>query len=256
MFDPADMPLPRSFNNRDLPPIKEMVKAMNEGTDPRDNQNPFAVSERETKEIMALTYGSIAMIDDSIGRVLDSLKRLNLDEDTVVVFTADHGDYMGDHGIMLKLLLHYQGLVRIPLIWSEPGMSESQDDSLTSTIDLSTTILQRAGIQPFNGIQGRNFLDADGEKPECLIIEEDSQRPMIGFEKPQRIRTLMTKRWRMTFRWGENWSELYDLENDPDENVNLWDDAGHAGVRAELVEMMVRRMIGLQDRAPMPAYRA
>lgn len=256
MFDPAAMALPRSFGKGDLPPIKAMVKAMQDGSDPRDNQNPFAVSERETKEIIALTYGSIAMIDDSIGRVLAALKRLGLDDNTVVIFTSDHGDYMGDHGIMLKLLLHYQGLVRTPLIWSDPGMSASVNGSLTSSIDLSASIMRRAGIQPFNGNQGRDVLAPESSGPEALIIEEDSQRTMIGYDKPQRLRTLMTKRWRMTLRSGESWSELYDLHNDPDENINLWDDPGHAKVRAELCEMLLRKTVDMQDRAPLPAYRA
>ncbi len=256
MFDPADMPLPRSFGKGDLPPIKAMVAAMQQGTDPRDNQNPFAVTERETREILALTYGSIAMIDDAVGSVLQALGRLGLDEDTVVIFTADHGDYMGDHGLMLKLLLHYQGLVRIPLIWSEPGMAPAESNSLTSSIDLSASILKRAGIQPYNGMQGANILGESINDREALLIEEDSQRPMIGFEKPQRIRTLMTKRWRMSIRMGEDWSELYDLENDPDENVNLWNDPAYAKQKAELHEIMLRKTIELQDRAPLPSFRA
>ncbi|MGE3247410.1 MAG: sulfatase [Beijerinckiaceae bacterium] len=256
MYDPADMPLPRSYHNDDLPPIKAMQEAFKAGADPRDNQNPFAVTEQEVKDIIALTYGSITMIDDTIGRVLAALKRFGLDEDTVVIFTSDHGDYMGDHGIMLKLLLHYQGLIRTPLIWSEAGMSAASNGSLTNTLDLSASILRRAGIQPFNGNQGRDVLAPEAEGPDCLIVEEDSQRPMLGFPRPQRLRTLVTKRWRMTIRTGEDWSELYDLENDPDENVNLWDDPGHAKVRSELHEMLLRKTIDMQDRAPLPAYRA
>ena len=93
-----------------------MIKAMKEGTDPRDNQNPFAVTEAEAKKIIALTYGMITMIDDAIGRVLKRLDDLGLAENTIVIFTSDHGDYMGDHGLMLKLLLHYQGTIRVPFV--------------------------------------------------------------------------------------------------------------------------------------------
>lgn len=256
MFNPDDMPLPASFGKGDLPPLQQMVDAMKSGADPRDNQAPFAVTERETKEIIALTYGSIAMIDDSIGRVLAALKRLGLDEDTVVIFTADHGDYMGDHGIMLKLLLHYQGLIRIPLIWSEAGMAAQVNNGLSSTIDLSASILRRAGIQPFNGNQGRDLLAPESEAPDALLIEEDSQRKISVFDKPQRLRTLVTKRWRMTYRAGETWGELFDLESDPDENVNLWDDPRHASIRTEMTEALMRKMVEMQDRAPMPSYRA
>ena len=256
MFNPDDMPLPASFGKGDLPPLQQMVDAMKSGKDPRDNQAPFAVSERETREIIALTYGSIAMIDDSIGRVLAALKRLGLDEDTVVIFTADHGDYMGDHGIMLKLLLHYQGLIRIPLIWSEAGMAPQVNNGLSSTIDLSASIMRRAGIQPFNGNQGRDLLAPESTAPDALLIEEDTQRQISVFEKPQRLRTLVTRRWRMTYRAGEDWGELFDLESDPDEIVNLWDDPGHRSVTGELIEALIRKMVDMQDRAPMPSYRA
>jgi len=92
-----------------------------------------------------------------------------------------------------------------------------------SSIDISTTILARAGIQPFNGIQGRDLLT--DKLPEAIMVEEDSQRLMIGFDRLQRVRTLVTKKYRMSVRQGEDWGELYDLENDPHEINNLFDDA-------------------------------
>ena len=127
-------------------------------------------------------------------------------------------------------------------------------DDLASSIDISATILERAGIQPFNGLQGRDLL---GSSPaEAIIVEEASQRTMTGFNKPQRVRTVVTERYRMSLRQGEDWGELYDLKTDPNEIENLFDDAGAADVKAELTETMLRRMIELQDRAPLPAYRA
>ena len=256
MYDPADMPLPASFGKGDLPPIRAMQEAMEKGTDPRDNQNPFVVTESEARGLIALTYGMITMIDDAIGRVLAHLETLGLAENTIVVFTTDHGDYMGDHGLMLKLLLHYQSTIRSPFIWHDPtdpggGAVES---GLASSIDVSATILARAGVQPFNGIQGRDLLSAP--PPDCVIVEEDSQRRMTGFERPQRVRTVVTERYRMSLRQGEDWHELYDLQEDPLEMENRYFDAGSAAVRHDVTERMLRRMIELQDRAPLPAYRA
>lgn len=256
MYDPLDIALPDSFGKGNLPPIKAMQEALETGSDPRDNQNPFAVTEDEARAIIALTYGMITMIDDAIGQVLTQLEVSGLADDTIVIFTTDHGDYMGDHGLMLKLLLHYQGLIRVPFLWYDPmrlGSGSTMDD-LASSIDISATILERAGIQPFNGLQGRDLL---GSSPaEAIIVEEDSQRTMTGFNKPQRVRTVVTERYRMSLRQGEDWGELYDLKTDPNEIENLFDDAGAADVKAELTETMLRRMIELQDRAPLPAYRA
>ncbi len=196
------------------------------------------------------------MIDDAIGRVLARLAALGLAEDTVVIFTTDHGDYMGDHGLMLKLLLHYQGLIRVPFIWADPsapGGGETED-GLASSIDISATILGRAGIQPFNGLQGRDLMASD--PPEAILVEEDSQRTMIGYDRLQRVRTVVTERHRMSLREGEDWGELYDLTADPEELQNLYDAPAAQEARHALTEIMLRRVIELQDRAPLPAYRA
>lgn len=256
MYDPAMMALPKSFGQGDLPPIQAMREAMENGSDPRDNQNPFVVTEEEARAIIALTYGMVTMIDDAIGRVLAQLETLGLADNTVVIFTSDHGDYMGDHGLMLKLLLHYQSIIRVPFIWHDPSQpnSEVTQNGLASSIDISATILARAGIQAFNGLQGRDLFNT--EPPAAIIVEEDSQRIMTGFDRPQRVRTVVTDQYRMSLREGESWNELYDLANDPDEMENLFDDPSAVGVRHAMTDTMLRRMIDLQDRAPLPAYRA
>ncbi len=256
MYAPADIALPASFGQGDLPPIRAMQAALSSGADPRDNQNPFAVTADEARAIIALTYGMITMIDDAIGRVLSRLKALGLDETTVVIFTTDHGDYMGDHGLMLKLLLHYQGIIRVPFVWRDPARpaEAALNTSLASSIDISATILARAGVQGFNGLQGRDLF-ASGP-PDAIIVEEDSQRSMTGFDRPQRVRTIVTDRYRMSLRQGEDWGEMYDLQEDPHELRNLFEEPAAQPTRNALNEVMLRRMIALQDRAPLPAYRA
>ena len=87
----------------------------------------------------------------------------------------------------------------------------------------------------------------------CIDV---SQRVMTGFDKQQRVRTVVTDRHRMSVRQGEDWGELYDLQADPAELNNLFGDASAASLKAELTEIMLHRMIELQDRAPLPAYRA
>jgi|GEM_PF-29407 len=248
MYDPADIELPGSFGKGRLKPIAKLQEALEQGQDPRDNQNPFAVTADEARAITALTYGSITMIDDAIGRVLAKLKALGLADNTIVIFTADHGDYMGDHGIMLKLLLHFQGLIRVPFIWNDPRQAQSAtvENGLASSIDISSTVLAQAGIQPFNGIQGRDLLSTPA--PESILVEEDSQRTMIAFDKMQRVRTIVTERYRMSLRHGEDWGELYDLQNDPHELVNLFDADSASDIQNELTVMMLRRTIELQDR--------
>ena len=123
-------------------------------------QAAFAVNEREAREAMALSCGMIAMIDDAVGRVLARSRRRAADN-TVVIFTTDHGDFLGDHRLLLKGPAHYEGITRVPFIWAEPGARPARrTDVLGGTLDIAPTILDRARIQPYNGMQGESLLPA------------------------------------------------------------------------------------------------
>ena len=90
------------------------------------------------------TYaGMITNLDRNVGRVVAALEKKGMRENTVIVFTSDHGDYMGDHGLMLKGPVHYQGLVRIPFIWSDPAAPRqaATSEALSSSIDIARTVL-------------------------------------------------------------------------------------------------------------------
>lgn len=261
MYSPDDMSLPASFrpgNYTPPPHVEWALAARDDGSAITNSQNAFAVREREALEAMALTCGMIAMIDDAIGRVLERLERLGLAENTVVIFTADHGDFLGDHGLMLKGPAHYEGVTRVPFLWADTKGRATLGEctALAGTIDIGATILDRAGVAPFNGYQGRSLMPLiDGEMDkvyDSVLIEDDQQRTYFGYNQPPRIRTLVTKRWRMTMSHGVTWGELYDLENDPDEIINLWDDDAHATIRGELMETLARRQMELVDRSPLP----
>jgi arylsulfatase A-like enzyme len=263
MYDPADMTLPRSFEPVNDPPphLAWAYAAREDDTAQTNSQNAFAVDEREAREAMALTCGMIAMVDDAIGAILARLQEHGLADNTVVVFTSDHGDFLGDHRLMLKGPAHYRGLIQVPFIWADtpdravPGAS----DALCGTLDIASTILERAGFEAYNGIQGRSLLPAiagGDDANEAVLIEADEQRSYLSFDMPPRMRTLVTRRWRMSVYQGVEWGEIYDLDNDPDEMVNLWDDAAHEGVRAELMEILARKQIDLVDRSPFPTGRA
>jgi arylsulfatase A-like enzyme len=250
--------LPANFASGDLPALRHMRAQLANGTAVRDTPTlPFAVTEDEARVIIALTYGMIAMVDDAVGRLIDLIGELGMAEDTVLIFTADHGDYMADHGLMTKYLLHYRSLIRVPFIIADPqGAAGRSRSDLTSTIDIAPTILARAGLAPFNGMQGRDLSDATMPAPASLLIEEDSPVPMYGEGAPQRVRTLVTERWRLSHHHGPGWWELYDLRSDPDENVNLWERAEARDVTESLTRAMVARMTALQDTSPLPTGRA
>jgi arylsulfatase A-like enzyme len=194
--------------------------------------------------------------------VLARLAACGLAEDTIVIFTTDHGDFLGDHRLLLKGPAHYEGITHVPFIWAEPGPRPAhKTDLLAGTLDIAATILDRACIQPYNGIQGQSLLPAiagegAGAARESLVIEDDQQRALLGYAVPSRMRTLVTPRWRMTIAHGDPWGELYDLANDPHEMDNLFEDPAHCDVRARLMEELAYRQMELADRSPLPMGRA
>lgn len=266
LYNPEDMPLPSSFGrmgNQPPPTLAWAYENRVKGKAERGKgQVLFVVDERETRETIALTCGMIAMIDDAIGNVLARLESLGLAEDTVVVFTSDHGDFLGDHRLMLKGPIHYQGLIRVPFLISDPVASRRGvvTEALAGTLDLAATILDRAGITPYNGIQGRSLMPElrtlKDNGPGHVLIEDEQQRPILGFDGGLRLHTLVTDRWRLTLYRAVEWGELYDLESDPDEFDNLWDSPDHADVKSALLERLVREKIELMDRSPFPTATA
>ena len=109
--------------------------------------------------MMALTCGMITMIDDSIGQVLGKLEDLGIADNTVIVFTSDHGDLLGDHQLILKGPIHYDGLIRVPFIWADTPdrLKQGVTAAVSGTLDLARTFLDRADLEPYYGIQGGVF---------------------------------------------------------------------------------------------------
>jgi arylsulfatase A-like enzyme len=265
MYKPEDMALPPNFDHGTRPLARSVAWALAQRASAKANtseQAAFAVDERETREAMALSCGMITMIDDAIGRVLATLQARGLAEDTIVIFTTDHGDFLGDHRLMLKGPAPFEAITHVPFIWAEPGHSPARAaDTLAGTLDIAATVLDRARIQPYNGIQGESLIPAIGggtlaNPRDAVVIEDDQQRASLGFETAPRLRTLVTKRWRLTIAHNDPWGELYDLENDPHEMDNLFDDPAHRGVRGELMEQLAYREMALADRSPLPMGRA
>jgi len=195
------------------------------------------------------------MIDDQIGRIMAELKRLGMAEDTLVIFTSDHGDYMGDRSLMLKGPLHLNGLLRVPFIWFDPmGEGEKVSQELGQTIDIPATIMDYAKILPYYGIQGRVL--AKHPEVDALLIEDSRQRVNLGFNRFQGLRTLITKTHRLTIGTPDAGNELYDLISDPDERDNLWLDPAYQETRTLMLDALVRKMISMQNPVPLAPFYA
>lgn len=192
------------------------------------------VTDEHYREIVALTYGMITMVDHEIGRILEELERLSLLENTIVVFISDHGDLMGDHWLINKGPYLYKGLVRVPTIWRVPGMQSGRtSDAFISSVDLCPTLLDLLGLPIPESVQGCSY------KP-LLSGQSNNMRESIYIEFDEsyigdRLRSIRTKEWALTAHAGRKDGLLFDLRNDPLELNNLWDDPAYQGIKSELM---------------------
>jgi len=264
MYRPEAVELPRSFRaaSNSLPPhVRWLWAERDAGRAIKNTPQLFACTEREAREAIALNFGLISFIDDCIGKVMARLDALGLADDTIVIVTADHGDYMGDHQLLLKGPIHYRSIIQTPFIWRDPsGPRGQRSAALAGTVDLAPTILARASVTGFNGIQGKNLLplmrgETDAVDRE-MLVEEEGQRLGLGLPGRARTRSLVTERYRLSLYDGVDWGELYDRQNDPDESINLWDDAGSASLRADLTLRLAKKMIEVSETSPYPTASA
>jgi arylsulfatase A-like enzyme len=187
------------------------------------------------------------------------LKTVGLADDTIVIFTSDHGDFMGDHQLLLKGALHYRGLVRVPFIWKDPQIEIGGmvNEGMCGSLDIARTILDRAGLAGHHGMQGVSLLPAvlgADTGHDSMVIEEHQRRGYMGLAHNFRARSLVSKDYRLTIYEGANWGELYDLTNDPDEMNNLWNQPKTQNQRHQLMEQLARQLMELSDSSPLATH--
>ena len=257
MYSPDDfeLSLPYEAHQNPPPPMQWLHGNWKGDGGQTTPQTAMMLDEQQIKEAMALSAGMMAFVDDAVGEIIAALEASGQMDNTVICYNSDHGDYMGDFNMLLKGALPFSGITRVPFIWSDPDAPQGADsDALCSTVDLAATILERAGLEPFNGNQGQSFLPAtrgeSGPRSEALVEYNDGGK-RLGFEKPARVRALVTHRWRYTVYLGQPWGELYDLEQDPRETHNLWDSPAHKDVRAQLSERLTHHLIAQMDESPL-----
>ncbi|MEM7439502.1 MAG: sulfatase-like hydrolase/transferase [Pseudomonadota bacterium] len=260
MYDPDDfaVDLPYEAHNNPTPPMRYLSDRFTAGQGPETPQSAFRASKRHVQEVMALTAGMITLIDDQVGRILTALEQSGLSDNTVVVFTSDHGDYLGDFNMILKGAVPMRGITRVPMIWSEPDAKPVEVAAMASTIDLSASVLARAGLDPYHGIQGRSFLPALNGAPhrKQVFVEYNDALARLGFDTPARVRSITSPDWRLTTYGGENWGELYDLRSDPHETKNLWDDPDYSEQKSALSLALIEEMTAAMDESPPPTLLA
>lgn len=256
MYDADEIPLPSSFydtHEDSMPFIQEMVA--NRGNDHR-GPFPFCMNEAQYRKATAVEYGSITMLDEAVGELLATLERLGLDENTIIVFTSDHADAFGDHGLMLKHAVHYLGVLNVPLLIKAPNVKADTTQSLASLLDVGQTLLDLADCPEYKGMQGHSLTpilqDPTATVRDRVLVEEGMPVGVTQQGSAYCLRTLVTDEARITLYEGLEHGELFDLQADPDEMKNLFGKPEGQVLQATMMEKLVRTMMAYQHYGKVP----
>ncbi len=231
MFDPAEMesPIPAEWSKENFPTLRDAVSF--------SGFEDLAGNDQLLRKMRAYYHGSLKLMDDQIARLVQHLEERGERDNTVIVFTSDHGDLLGDHGLPTKGIKPYDSGIRCPLILNGPGIEPEVSDDLLCTLDFFPSFCDLAGVAEDERppVEGRSFVPgcrADGAREAVLVAY-------------QNMHTVVTEDgWKLTVYDGEDGGQLFDLTNDPDEQVNRYHDPECADRR----ERMLKQLITLQNR--------
>lgn len=235
-FDAAALPGPH-FQESDLDQQKKLACL--------DFQDEIRTPEQhQARSAQARYYAMIAQIDDQFQRILDYLEETGQRDNTVILFTSDHGEALGDHGLMYKGCRFYEGLVRIPLIFSWPGRFQQgvRASGLVELLDMSATLLDLCGLQLPEYFQGRSLKSiltgsADAGHFREFVRSEyfDALDPHFTGGTGTFGTMFRTETHKLCMYHDKQLGEIYDLIEDPWEHADLWDCPKTAGIKQELI---------------------
>lgn len=197
------------------------------------------------------------LVDAQIGRLLDALAESGQADNTIVIFMSDHGEMLGDHGLYYKGPFFYEPAVNVPLIVSWPDRIEpGRSKALVELQDLAPALLEAAGLEPHPGMQAKSLLplllgetDIDHHQDD-VYCEYYNGMPSKAEEHGAFATMLRDEHWKMVVVHGWDTGELYDLEEDPWESKNLWDDPAYRGYKLAMMKRLCDRMAFMCDPLP------
>lgn len=210
----------------------------------RENQalhgfHSHLVDPAEGRRRIATYYGMISLLDHHLGRILAALDRLGLAGNTLVVFTTDHGHFLGQHGLWAKGAFHYEDLLRVPFLVRWPGRLPAGEvrDTLESLVDLAPTFLGAAGLPVpglMTGLDRSAAWRGESAAQRAHVIVENRHGETL-----MHLRTCIGRRYKLTVHRGHEYGELFDLEQDPAEVHNRWADPAYAALKADLLHQFL-----------------
>ena len=230
MFHPDEMKLSPTWGKANLDNIPRHVRRSIENS-------PFTPELKDASEARKRTayyYGNLAQMDDCMGQILQALTRLGLDHNTIIVYTSDHGEMLGDLGLWGKFQF-YEGSCAVPLLFRMPGAAPAVCNTPVSLVSLSATLTDLCDVPALSPTDGKSFAElvrqpASDFKYGPVFAEYDLGKNSAKY-------MILDERWKYTY-WIDDLPELYDLSSDPQELHNLSSSPEHAAKVKELHEKL------------------
>ena len=201
---------------------------------------------------LANYYGMISHIDWCVGQLLGGLGELDALDNTLIVFVSDHGEYVGDHGLLYKGALLFDGLIRVPLVftWGDELQSGRRVKAMVQSIDIYPTIMSLVALPIHPGVQGRDLSDVLRGGPEVGYERVTCELDDLPDRQYAAVYAIRSEDWKLTYFPRARTGMLFNLKDDPGELHNLYFDAAHSQVRHELTNDFLDHLYASKDPLP------
>lgn len=256
-YDPNKMPSP-AYKEGELDNKPVFQRTDHQGAYGGHGTSFAKESDSDHRLTTAAYYAMVEQIDTELGHMLKTLDELGMADNTVVIYMTDHGEMLGDHGIYEKGPYFYDCLTRVPLIVRWPGKLKAglRTNALVELADIAPTVMEAVGLTIPAGMQGHSLMP-------LLTGETTSHRDSVYMEfynavasyTPVPMATCVrTAQWKLSYWQTLGTGELYNLEKDPGEVINLWGTPHAKDAQSMMLQQLAARMIQSTDPLPVPVF--
>lgn len=222
-----------------------------EGID-HQTELPRSPYDYDARRMVAAYCAQIELIDDQVGRMIEAIESSGQRDNTIVIFTSDHGEMLGDHGLLLKGCRFYEGAVHVPLIisWPETFCDALRSDALVELTDIVPTLLDVVGLPIPDNVQGKSLLPIlTGEADPSVHRDFVRSEYHDALDRPyaSHANMIFDGRHKLVVYHGHDVGELYDLWEDPGEFRNLWNSPGALPLKCSLMKRIFDAVMLVTD---------
>ena len=261
LFRESDIERQKKFQNIDqqskvaINPYKSTGEKDTTISISRNDMGSIPPDDYDSRYVKACYYASIEQIDNSLGKIIEILKETGQFENTIIIFTSDHGELLGDHGLIYKGCRFFEGLTHVPLVisWPAKAIRNIRSKALVELIDIAPTLLDAVGVEIPYYMQGKSLLPIlTGKK------DPSSHKPYVTSEYHGTIGGSFMKdqtqgfmyfdgRYKISIYAGHDIGEIYDLKEDPGEFNNLWENLEYKDLKVFLTNKAFTAYMNTSD---------